>query len=70
MITLLKRPQVEAPDIDDEDDFDQVCIYCLCRPDVSLCGAYDDGPYLPEDFDAVPDCADCVAVGTCPNCGC
>ncbi len=59
----------EILDFDFEDDYDAACIHCPCRPDISWCGAFDDGPFLPEE-DESPTCAECIEVGICPGCGC
>jgi hypothetical protein len=67
VITLIRPATVNEPAV--YDDFDEACIYCRCRPNVSWCGALDESPYLPDGHD-LPDCPDCVAVGTCPICGC
>ena len=55
-------------------DEDGECIFCGCRPDVSYCGRYVEGPLthvIDVDDDGV--CAGCLTVEDatgCPNCGC
>ena len=69
MITLEVPVELAAEVVDLEDDYDSACLHCGCRPDVSWCGAFDDGPFLPDD-DESPTCPECIEVGVCPGCGC
>lgn len=65
--TLSPLDEVETTDGTD----DMLCHLSCCRPNVALCGFYDDNPeviYGPIDD---KDCPECVALSNqpCPVCG-
>ncbi len=70
---LLRRPTaaVAPPPVDDAGE-DADCIFCRCRPVVSYCGVYDDGPGVPLtiDDDTCKDCYELWSTTGCPGCGC
>lgn len=71
MTDLLTREEVR----DDEllSDEDGSCIYCQCRPAVSFCGRYQEGPIGDEEWDDEEMCPECLHVldsTGCPSCGC
>ncbi len=54
-----------------EDEAD--CIFCECRPSVSYCGRYMEGPIdigLWDDGEVCPDCLQVWESTGCPGCGC
>ncbi len=71
VLDLLTRPEV-CDDGEVADAEGVTCIYCPCRPDVSYCGAYDDGPGEPllVGDDTCVDCYEVYVSTGCPCCGC
>lgn len=71
MITLI-RPET-APILDGADDELRDCIVCECRPNVSYCGAYQEGPIdnsTWHDEEICPGCLQVEESSGCPGCGC
>lgn len=67
---LLAREEARDKELVEDDGN---CIICECRPLVSLCGRYVDGPLTDRLWDDVEMCPECVVVLNdvgCPGCGC
>lgn len=66
---LLARPETRTEEIVD----DALCIFCHCRPLVSYCGVYAEGPIDDDgwgDDEVCPDCLQVWETTGCPGCGC